>query len=113
MEKMFTIDDKNVPYLVANAGDYYRKIEGYTPDMVDYMMDFCWKQTSLINQIIGLKISCYLLRHTTGMCESVPDCLRALKDDLIKQLKKKYDYDFKEAEMEELTRPEKSERGNV
>lgn len=113
MNKMFTIDGRHVPYVIKNAGDYYRKIEGYTQEMVDHMMDFEWERTSRINQIIGLKISCYLLRHTTRMCESVSGCLFALKDDLIKQLKEEYDYDFKEAEMEALTQSLQSERSNV
>ena len=113
MNKIFKINGLHIPYAVSNVGDYYRMIEHYTPEMVDHMVDFEGERTSLINQIIGLKISCYLLRHTTHICESVPDDLAALKIELIKQLKEKFDYDFKEEDMEKILPLSKPERSNV
>ena len=113
MNKMFEINGQNVPYSVTNACDYYKEIEHLTPEMIDHMKDYEFERTTLINQIIGLKVSCFLLRHTTHICESVPDDLGALKNDLIKQLKEKYDYDFKEADMEKSMPLSQFERGNV
>ena len=94
------IDGTQIAYGIRSAADYYQQIEGYSPSQVDNMIDNHYEEYQLVGQIIGLKISCFLLRHTTHVCESLADSLIALKKELIKQLYEKYHYIFKEAEME-------------
>ena len=50
----------------------------------------------LINQILGLKHSHWLLRRTTHSCGSLSDSLYYLKNELIFKLKYDFNYDFNE-----------------
>jgi hypothetical protein len=49
---------------------------------------------TIINQIMALKQSCYLLRRTSYSCGSLAEDLFNLKLKLIQELKDKHNFDF-------------------
>ena len=70
------IDGRSIPYPADTALVYLMEHDGMTKEEVEAMDP---KLYTRINQIIGLKQSCFLLRHTSYTCESVPDDLLALR----------------------------------
>ena len=100
---MFIIDGRMLPYYpVINAVEYLLRHDGLSQKDVDRLMDNQYEMVVLLSQIIGLKCSCYMLRNTTFMCESVPDSLYRLKNELIKELAEKYQYTFDDEWMEHI-----------
>jgi len=89
------IDGRNIPYPVCTAGDYL-KYHDHVEDLDD-MFDNHYEICEYITQILGLKQSCFLLRHTTHCCQSVSDSMLRLKERLIKELSDKHNYVFDEA----------------
>lgn len=93
------IDGRNIPYPVYTAVDYLMEHDGMSEEEVEAVPQELYTR---INQIIGLKQSCFLLRHTTHSCESLSDDLYALKKQLIKEVKELFQYEFDDAWMESL-----------
>ena len=94
------IDGRNIPYPIVTATDYF--VYHDKVDNVDEIIDNQPEVAELITQILGLKQSCFLLRHTTHSCQSLPDGLYNLKIRLINELKAKHGYIFDDAWMESL-----------
>lgn len=93
--EMDTLDGRQIMYRISTAHDYLLskgiiRSEDEWEDFVENNLTVA----DLINQIIGLKQSCYILRHTSYLCGSVSDSLYYLKESLIKKLKEEYDFDF-------------------
>ena len=81
------IDGRLIPYPVYTSWEYFELHDGIE---------------DLVTQILALKQSCFLLRHTTHSCQSLSDSLFSLKLKLIKELKEKYNYNFDDVWMENL-----------
>lgn len=94
------IDGRNIPYTVFTAGEYF-KLHDKIKDTDDYM-DTNPEITEMVTQIIAIKSSCFLLRHTTYSCQSLSDSLYILKLRLIQELKEKYHYEFDDSWLENL-----------
>ena len=96
----FNIDGRNIPYPVFTAHGYLAEHDGM--EDVEEFCDNHEKLVTLLNQIIALKQSCFLLRHTSHSCGSLSESLYALKLHLIKELSEKYSYTFDDDWMESL-----------
>lgn len=91
------IDGRNIPYQIVTAGDYlYAKNENWTDGDLEKFTDENYDICKRISQIMALKQSCVLLRHTSHSCQSLSDNLLDLKLELIRELKEKYNYEFDE-----------------
>jgi len=95
IDKPISIDGRAIPYPVHTAAGYL-KYHDHVEDLDD-MFDNHYEIVECINQILGLKQSCFLLRHTTHSCQSVSDSMLRLKERLIKELSDKHNYVFDEA----------------
>jgi len=88
------IDGRNIPYALVTARDYleakYDKNEGE-------LEEFCLLEGeiyTIINQIMALTQSCYLMRRVSYSCGSLADCLFRLKIRLIHELRDDYNFEF-------------------
>lgn len=100
INKDIRIDGRNIPYPVFTAPQYFEM-----HDRVENVDDFIEGNEdiyTLVTQILGLKQSCFLLRHTSHSCGSLSDNLYYLKNRLISELKEKYNYEFDDDWMERL-----------
>lgn len=96
------IDGRNIPYTVFTAAGYLIYHDGLSEDeMYDFMEDK-YDIYQIINQIIALEQSCYLLRRVSYSCGSLSDDLYQLKSKLIIELKNTYHYEFDDKWMEQL-----------
>lgn len=87
IEKPIEIDGRNIPYPVCVSSDYFEehdKIEN-----IDAFIETNPEINELVTQILALKQSCFLLRHTAYSCQSLSESLYNLKLRLIQELKKK------------------------
>lgn len=87
------IDGRMIPYRIVTACDYL-EIIGMTEEEIEDFAEKKYETYKLINQIIAIKQSCFLLRHTNYSCGSLSDHLIDLRDRLIVELKDKYNFDF-------------------
>lgn len=94
------IDGRCIPYPVFISSEYFA-LHDHIED-VDSFTENYPELDELVNQIMALKQSCFLLRHTSHSCQSLSDDLYRLKLRLIKELKEKYHYDFDDAWVEKL-----------
>lgn len=102
MEGPVRIDGRTIPYPVFTSGEYFE-----LHDKVKNVDDFVEANPEieeLVTQILALKQSCFLLRHTTHSCQSLSDGLYCLKLKLIRELKETYNYEFDDAWMESLVK---------
>lgn len=85
------IDGRMIPYRIFTANDYF-EAKKYSQREINkfFKSDIC----DLVSQIMGLKQSCYLLRHTSHSCQSLSDNLYNLKLQLIHELREKHDFIF-------------------
>lgn len=100
INKKIKIDGRNIPYPVFYSSEYFQlhdKIED-----VDCFREQNIEIDMLVTQILALKQSCFLLRHTTHSCESLSSSLFQLKLRLIAELEEKYGYKFDDVWMEKL-----------
>ena len=94
------IDGRNIPYPVFTASGYLTEHDG-----IENIEEFCdshEESVELLNQIIALKQSCFLLLHTSHSCGSLSDSLYDLKLRLIQELQEKCNYSFDDDWMESL-----------
>jgi len=96
------IDGRNIPYPVDTACEYLR-LHDNVVDM-DEFVDNRYELLQRLNQIIALKQSCFLLRHTAYSCESLADDLFSLKLELIRRTKEEFGYEFDDAWMEQFAK---------
>ena len=92
------IDGRNIPYPVFTACGYLTE-----HDHIEDVGEFCDSHEELVellNQIIALKQSCFLLLHTSHSCGSLSDSLYDLKLRLIQELQEKCNYSFDDDWME-------------
>lgn len=91
-----SIDGRMIPYPLVTAGDYLEARRNMTQDEVDKFMDEHYEQYTMLNTIIAMKQSCFLLRHTEYSCGSLSDCLYAHKNEMIVKYNETYDEPFDE-----------------
>lgn len=94
------IDGRTIPYPVFTSCEYFALHDGI--DDIDNFIDRNPEIDKLVTQILALKQSCFLLRHTTHSCQSLSDSLCDLKIHLVKELTEKYKYAFDDEWMEML-----------
>lgn len=96
------IDGRTIPYPVFTAAQYLAEHDHMSQEEIECFMENNWEVYLTINQIIALKQSCFLLRHTSYSCDSLSDSLYNLKLQLINELKEIYNYIFDDNWMESL-----------
>lgn len=89
------IKKQDVGYNVENATQYLMKKNSCTIDEANELIEENEEVRTLINQIIALKWSNRMLRHT-NVCESLSMDLVKLMQGLIKDLKDKHNIEFDE-----------------
>lgn len=95
------IDGRYIPYQIVTVTDYlFAKNDNWNYDDIERFSEENYEIYERLNQIIALKQSCVLLRHTSHSCGSLSESLYSLKLELIRELKEKYDYNFDEELME-------------
>jgi hypothetical protein len=85
------IDGRMIPYRLVTSTDYF-EAKNYSEKEIDGFFES--EVADLVGQIMGLKQSCYLLRHTSHSCQSLSDGLYDLKLRLIHELKDKFSFEF-------------------
>lgn len=93
------IDGRTIGYRIYTAYEYL-KVKGLDDEEIEDFAENNYKIYELINQIIAVKQSCWLLRRTSYSCQSLSDGMYNLKLRLINELKDKYNYDFDDILME-------------
>lgn len=89
------IDGRQIPYRISTAYEYlFVKGIVTTEEAVELWIEENEEAYKLLNQIIALKQSCFLLRYTTYSCGSLSDDLYDLKLDFMMDLKKEYGIEF-------------------
>jgi hypothetical protein len=105
------VDGRNIPYQLSTAHDYlYAKNEDWSVEDVEKFQEENNELYDRITQIMALKQSCVLLRHTSYSCQSLSDGLFVLKLELIREIYDKYNYIFDEDLVESY--PSKEEYNN-
>lgn len=94
-----SIDGRMIGYRLYTA-HMYLMAKGLSEKEVDKFIDDKEKTYHLINQIIAVKQSCWLLRRTSYSCGSLSDDMYDLKLKLIRELREKYQYEFDDELME-------------
>lgn len=95
------IDGRYIPYQIVTATDYlFAKNENWDFEDIEQFSEENYEIYERLNQIIALKQSCVLLRHTSYSCGVLSESLYRLKLELIKELKENYSYEFDEDLME-------------
>lgn len=87
------IDGQMIQYRLVTADDYL-KAKGWSQNKINQFADKQYEVYQMINQIMALKQSCFLLRRTSHSCGSLSDDLYSLKMRLIRELKEQYDFEF-------------------
>lgn len=100
------IDGRMIAYRLVTASDYL-SAKGMSDDKIEKFQDKRYPVFQLINQIMALKQSCFLLRRTSHSCGSLSDDLYDLKNRLIKELKEVHNYDFDDEFVERDGQPQK------
>lgn len=88
------IDGRNIPYPIYTDADYLKYHDNIDEEKLDGYRANNMVMCKTISQIMAIKQSCFLLRHTSYSCQSLSDNLYELKIRLIKELKEKYNYEF-------------------
>jgi hypothetical protein len=87
------IDGRMIAYRLVTASDYL-SAKGLSEQEIYDFQDNNGNTFELINQIMAIKQSCWLLRRTKYSCQSLSDNLFSLKNRLIKELKECHWFDF-------------------
>jgi len=89
-----SIDGRMIAYRLVTAYDYLQAKCEWSDEEIE---DFCeknYKVYKLINQIMALKQSCFLMRRVSYSCGSLSEHLYDLKERLIVELVKDYGFEF-------------------
>ncbi|RXZ78092.1 hypothetical protein EBB07_28990 [Paenibacillaceae bacterium] len=92
------IDGRMIPYRIVTATDYFQA-KGFNDTEIDKYFDTGIGE--LVNQIIGIKQSCFLLRRVSHSCQSLSDGLFNLKNNLIHELRNEHSFEFDDEFVEE------------
>lgn len=85
------IDGRKIPYPLVNSRDYLiAKQPKMTDEEYDKWMDTNYEQNQMLNTIIAIKQSCFLLRHTEYSCDSLSDDLCQHKNEMVAAYNEKY-----------------------
>ncbi len=94
--KNLSIDGRMIPYPLVTAGDYLEAKHNMSEDEVNKFMDENYEQYTMLNTIIAMKQSCFLLRNVRYSCGSLSDNLYAHKKDMVAKYNETYDVPFDE-----------------
>lgn len=94
--KKLSIDGRMITYPLVTAGDYLEARHNMTQDEVDKFMDEHYEQYTMLNTIIAMKQSCFLLRNVSYSCGSLSDNLYAHKNEMVAKYNETYDAPFDE-----------------
>ena len=97
-----SIDGRNIPYPIFTANGYLEFKLGIGEKKLEQWVKKNEEIYTTLNQIIALKQSCFLLRHTSHSCGSLANDLYELKNSLIIKLEEKYNFIFDDDWMEQL-----------
>lgn len=92
------IDGRNIPYPCFTAYDYLSNT--MTEEEIETFAGEHYECYKVINQVMALKQSCYLLRRVSYSCGSLAEDLYTLKNRLIHELKEKHQFEFDDAFVE-------------
>lgn len=92
--KRISIDGRNIKYRLVTALNYFKAKYGWDDEQIEKYQEENYQIYLLVNQIMALKQSCYLLRRVSYSCGSLSDNLYDLKMRLILELKEEYQFDF-------------------
>lgn len=95
-----SIDGRQIPYPVFTAYGYLLEKEGMDSEAADSWYGNNENLYELLNQILAIKQSCYLLRHTSHSCGSLSESLFSLKEELIMKFNLLSDLTFDETWVE-------------
>lgn len=87
------IDGRMICYRLVTASDYLQA-QGMSEEEIDQFAEERHQTYKLINQIMALKQSCFLLRRTSYSCGSLSDDLYSLKMRLIHELRNEHNFEF-------------------
>jgi len=87
------IDGRMIAYRLVTVCDYLRA-KGYSEKDIEELAEEKYETYEIINQIMALKQSCYLLRRTSHSCGSLSDGLFSLKCRLINELRYEHNFYF-------------------
>lgn len=93
IENRISIDGRNIPYKIFHAQIYLEE-KGYTEEEIEELVDS--GVYTVVNQILALKQSCFLLRRVSHSCGSLAVDLIELKYRLIHELRDKHNFEFDE-----------------
>ncbi|MBD5464086.1 MAG: hypothetical protein HDR24_13710 [Lachnospiraceae bacterium] len=94
--KMLKIDGRMIPYPLTTAADYLEAKHGMSDKEIEDFIDNHYEQYSMLNAIIAMKQSCFLLRHTEYSCGSLSNSLYTHKNEMIVKYNETYDKPFDE-----------------
>ncbi len=94
--KKLAIDGRMIPYPLVTAADYLEARFGMKESEIEDFIDSHYEQYTMLNAIIAMKQSCFLLRHTEYSCGSLSDNLYAHKNDMVVKYNETYDEPFDE-----------------
>lgn len=89
-----SIDGRNIEYMLITAGDYLEAKNEWSEEQIEEYCENNYEAYVLINQIMALKHSCYLMRRVSYSCGSLSEDLYSLKLRLINELREKYQFEF-------------------
>lgn len=89
-----SIDGRTIWYRLVNASDYLKAKYRYSDKQLELFTEERYETYGLINQIMAIKQSCFLLRRVSHSCGSLSDNLFNLKLRLIHELRDKYNFEF-------------------
>lgn len=93
------IDGRMIQYRLVTAHDYLTA-KRWSKKKIEEFADKQYEVYKLINQVMALKQSCFLLRRTGHSCQSLSDDLYSLKMRLIHELRDKHQFEFDDAFVE-------------
>ncbi len=88
------IDGRMICYQLFTGHQYLMEKNGWTEEQVSEYIEENHKVYLLINQIMALKQSCFLLRRVSHSCGSLADHLYELKVRLIHELRDVHSVEF-------------------
>lgn len=89
-----SIDGRNIEYRLVTASNYLEAKNEWSEEQIEEFCDKNYEAYILINQIMALKQSCYLMRRVSHSCGSLSVDLYALKLRLIHELREKHQFEF-------------------
>jgi hypothetical protein len=89
-----SIDGRMIQYKLVTVCDYLETKHEMDEKQIEKFCEEKYEVYKLINQIMALKQSCFLLRRVSYSCGSLSEDLYELKNRLIRELREKYKFEF-------------------